>query len=227
MALLEIACFHPKSAVIAVAAGADRVELCTDQAAGGITPPSAWLSEVKAQVTTPVFAMIRPRPGNFRYSDAEFEEMRRSIAAFRAEADGFVFGLLDGEDHVDVSRTAELVRLASPLPCTFHRAFDETGDLMQALEDVVATGCHAILSSGGASNAAAGADVLKQLVEKAAGRIVIIAGGGIRLSNVQRVRVTSGVSVCHSSALAANSVTPDDREIRQMKTILSQGGDER
>ncbi|KAM3416572.1 Copper homeostasis protein CutC [Cercospora zeina] len=227
MGLLEIACFNPKSAMIAAAAGADRVELCSDAAAGGVTPPSAWLSEVKAQVTTPVFAMIRPRAGNFRYSDAEFEEMRRTIAAFRPQADGFVLGLLDGDGRVDVARTSELVRLASPLPCTFHRAFDETTDLMQALEDVVATGCHSILSSGGASNAAAGADVLTQLVEKAAGRIVMIAGGSIRLSNVQRVRVTSGVSVCHSSALAANSLTPDDREIRQMKAMLSQSGDER
>ncbi|KAF2213801.1 hypothetical protein CERZMDRAFT_38154 [Cercospora zeae-maydis SCOH1-5] len=227
MAFLEIACFNAKSAAMAATAGADRVELCSNAAAGGVTPPSAWLSEVKAQVTTPVFTMIRPRPGNFRYSDAEFEEMRRSIAAFRSEADGFVFGLLDGDGRVDVARTAELVRLASPLPCTFHRAFDETADLMQALEDVVASGCHAILSSGGASDAAAGADVLRQLVEKAAGRIVVIAGGGIRLSNLQHICVTSGVSVCHSSALAANSPTPDDREMRHMKAMLSQSGNER
>lgn len=220
MAMLEIACFTAESALIAAAAGADRIELCDNQRAGGTTPPAAWLRQVKAKVKTPVFIMIRPRGGNFQYTDREFAEMKVQIDSFRSEADGFVFGLLDEARQVDLLRTRELVERASPLPCTFHRAFDETADPMQALEDVVSAGCSAILSSGGASDALAGASILNQLVRRASGRINIIAGGGLRLSNIEGIRSTAGVSICHSSAIIAGSALPDASEIRQMKHFL-------
>ncbi|EMF13559.1 uncharacterized protein SEPMUDRAFT_84503, partial [Sphaerulina musiva SO2202] len=217
MPLLEIACFNPQSAAIAAAAGADRIELCENQAAGGTTPPKAWLRQIKAAAATaaagglekrekkiPIFVMIRPRGGDFYYSDAEFEEMKAQIDAFQKEEkiDGFVFGLLDKThpQQIDISRTKELVQRAKPLPCTFHRAFDSTANPMQALEDVVAAGCSAILSSGGARDAGAGAAVLQQLVQASRGRITIIAGGGVRLSNIEGICATAGVHVCHSSA---------------------------
>ena len=218
--MLEIACFTAESAEIAAGAGADRIELCENQAAGGTTPPAAWLDRVKANVRIPVFVMIRPRGGDFNYSDAEFDEMKAQVDSFRSKADGFVLGLLDQEHEIDISRTRQLVQRASPLPCTFHRAFDETADPMQALEAVVSTGCTSILSSGGATNAGAGTAVLKQLVEKADGRITIIAGGGVRLSNIEDICLTAGVSVCHSSAITAGDALPSASEIRQMKNLL-------
>ena len=218
--MLEIACFTAESAEIAAGAGADRVELCENQAAGGTTPSVAWLDQAKANVRVPVFVMIRPRGGDFNYSDAEFDEMKAQVDSFRSKADGFVLGLLDQEHEIDISRTRQLVQRASPLPCTFHRAFDETADPMQALEAVVSTGCTSILSSGGATNAGAGTAVLKQLVEKADGRITIIAGGGVRLSNIEDICLTAGVSACHSSAITAGDALPSASEIRQMKNLL-------
>lgn len=249
MPLLEIACFNPQSAAIAAAAGADRIELCENQAAGGTTPPKAWLRQIKATAAAgglekrekkiPIFVMIRPRGGDFYYSDAEFEEMKAQIDAFRSSSsssssskeeeeekekvDGFVFGLLDKTQpqQIDISRTKELVQRAKPLPCTFHRAFDSTANPMQALEDVVAAGCSAILSSGGARDAGAGAAVLQQLVQASRGRITIIAGGGVRLSNIEGICATAGVHVCHSSAVvAARGELADASEIREMKKVL-------
>lgn len=254
MPLLEIACFNPQSAAIAAAAGADRIELCENQAAGGTTPPKAWLRQIKAAAAAgglekrekkiPIFVMIRPRGGDFYYSDAEFEEMKAQIDAFRSSSslsssspkeegeeekekeekiDGFVFGLLDKThpQQIDISRTKELVQRAKPLPCTFHRAFDSTANPMQALEDVVAAGCSAILSSGGARDAGAGAAVLQQLVQASRGRITIIAGGGVRLSNIEGICATAGVHVCHSSAVvAARGELADASEIREMKKVL-------
>lgn len=253
MPLLEIACFNPQSAAIAAAAGADRIELCENQAAGGTTPPKAWLRQIKAAAATaaagglekrekkiPIFVMIRPRGGDFYYSDAEFEEMKAQIDAFRSSSSssassssskeeeeetiaGFVFGLLDKAhpQQIDISRTKELVQRAKPLPCTFHRAFDSTANPMQALEDVVAAGCSAILSSGGARDAGAGAAVLQQLVQASRGRITIIAGGGVRLSNIEGICATAGVHVCHSSAVvAARGELADAVEIREMKKVL-------
>lgn len=255
MPLLEIACFNPQSAAIAAAAGADRIELCENQAAGGTTPPKAWLRQIKAAAAAtaaagglekrekkiPIFVMIRPRGGDFYYSDAEFEEMKAQIDAFRSSSstssspsskeeedeeekiDGFVFGLLDKThpQQIDISRTKELVQRAKPLPCTFHRAFDSAANPMQALEDVVAAGCSAILSSGGARDAGAGAAVLQQLVQASRGRITIIAGGGVRLSNIEGICATAGVHVCHSSAVvAARGELADASEIREMKKVL-------
>lgn len=261
MPLLEIACFNPQSAAIAAAAGADRIELCENQAAGGTTPPKAWLRQIKAAAAAataaaaaglekrekkiPIFVMIRPRGGDFYYSDAEFEEMKAQIDAFRSSSsssssssskeeeekeekeeetiDGFVFGLLDKThpQQIDISRTKELVQRAKPLPCTFHRAFDSTANPMEALEDVVAAGCSAILSSGGARDAGAGAAVLQQLVQASRGRITIIAGGGVRLSNIEGICATAGVHVCHSSAVvAARGELADASEIREMKKVL-------
>ena len=127
MKYLEIACFNAPSAVVAAAAGADRIELCADRSVGGITPPLSDLEALRPQVKIPVMIMIRPRGGGFVYSDEEFIEMKGDIERVRGLADGFVFGVLKEEGgvvKVDEERNLELVKLASPLPCTFHRAID-------------------------------------------------------------------------------------------------------
>ena len=180
MTLLEIACFTTESAITAWKAGADRIELCEDREAGGTTPSLEALVYVKQHVPIPVFAMIRPRGGDFNYASNEFERMKADIDAFKSIADGFVFGLLDEDCGVDTKRTALLVNRAAPLPCTFHRAFDRAREQPQALEDIITCGCQAVLSSGGCSDALSGAVILRGLVVQARDRITIIAGGGVR-----------------------------------------------
>ena len=220
MALLEIACFSADNAIAAWNAGADRIELCDNGEAGGITPSLESLVTVKKHVNIPVFVMIRPRGGDFNYSDLEYARMKDDIDVFKSKADGCVFGILDKQDYVDIRRTTELVQKASPLPCTFHRAFDETRNQKQALEDVVTSGCHAILSSGGASTAVSGATVLRELVQLARGRVTVIPGGGIRVKSLLELYGFTRANVYHSSGLINGRTEPDPSEIRQMKMLL-------
>jgi copper homeostasis protein len=145
--------------------------------------------------------MIRPRGGDFCYTDLEFEVMREEIQQARMlGADGLVLGVLDAEGRVDVRRTRELVELAGPLPVTFHRAIDMTPDLAAALEDVVETGAQRILTSGGKASAVLGSEEIAQLVERARGRIAIMAGGGISPETVATVAQATGAGEFHSSA---------------------------
>ena len=220
MALLEIACFSTDNAITACNAGADRIELCDDREAGGTTPSADSIRIVKQHVTVPVFVMIRPRGGNFAYTEQEFEQMKTDIDRFNAEVDGFVFGILDDEHRVNITRTTELVQMAHPLPCTFHRAFDETRDKFRALEDVIASGCQALLTSGGASNAVTGAHVLSDLVVAAQARITIIPGGGVRSRNINILIAVTGAIFFHSSALTNRNTKVQFDEIRRMKQLL-------
>lgn len=224
--MLEVACFSVQSAIIAADNGADRIELCENQAAGGTTPPLAWLTEVKARVSIPVFVMIRPRGGNFEYTDAEYASMQADLETFELGADGFVFGILDRVQGVDIKRTAELVRLAHPKPCTFHRAFDEVMKPCDALEDVISCGCKAILSSGGQANAHEGVGGLSELVKESQGRICIIPGGGVRAANLALIQSVTGATVMHSSCSSSNPSSalaaglPDVAEVREMVRLL-------
>ncbi|KAK5174280.1 uncharacterized protein LTR77_001360 [Saxophila tyrrhenica] len=222
MALLEIACFTPESAIRAYDAGADRIELCDDREAGGTTPSMETLRAVKEQVTVPVYVMIRARGGNFVYTEAEFGRMLDDVDRFKASAEGFVFGVLGDGNDVDIERTTQLVARASPLPCTFHRAFDEAQDQLQALEDVMGCGCKAILTSGGAPNAAAGAVSLAKLVEQAEGRIQIIVGGGVRSENAAELAEVTKAKAYHSSAILEGCADVDMDEVRQLKALLCQ-----
>ncbi|KAK5723715.1 hypothetical protein LTR15_005415 [Elasticomyces elasticus] len=220
MALLEICCFDPASAVLAYEAGADRVELCKDREAGGTTPSYDWLVDVRGRVRIPIFTMIRPRGGNFIYSDVEFDQMKSDIKDFKAHSDGFVFGILNNDGRIDVRRTAELVKAAAPLPCTFHKAFDDTPDLLEAFDDVLNTGCSAILSSGGAHTAQAGIESLGQLVRMSQQRITIMPGGSVRSSNISTLRAFTRADIFHSSAVPKGATEPSASEVRQLKDQL-------
>lgn len=222
MALLEVACFDPQHAILAYEAGADRIELCDDRDAGGTTPPLTWLTTVKNHVTVPVFVMIRPRGGDFHYTDKEFARMKAEIHGFKSIADGFVFGMLDAQRKVDVAKTAELVRLAHPLPCTFHRAFDETSDTFEAFEDVISAGFCAVLTSGGAPSALVGIRVLGQLVRMSRGRITVMPGGSVRTKNIAMVKGYSRANIFHSSAVLKGTEEPSPDEIRAMKRLLQE-----
>jgi copper homeostasis protein len=221
MALLEIACFNCESALIASNSGADRIELCAGPEFGGTTPNFNSLVNIKDQIAVPVFVMIRPRGGDFIYTDTEFQEMRANIEQFKEVASGFAFGVLDANSRIDIRRTRELVRLAYPLPCTFHRAFDQTIDPFKALEDIVSCGITTILTSGGASSAIDGRDTLFKLVKRAQERIAIMPGGGVRSTNIEELRESTQASLFHSSALVDNGCIASVTEIRRLKVACN------
>ena len=215
---LEIACFDAKSLLLADSAGADRTEFCADRALGGVTPPLQEVLDILPLLQKPVHIMIRPRGGNFVYSDAEFKQMKYDVHIIKAapvpgKLGGFVFGILDATGQVDMSRNCALVELARPLSCTFHRAFDEMKDLEKALENVIACGFQIILTSGGAADSASGAGVLGGLVAKADGRITVMPGGGVRSSNIELLREKTKAKWYHSSAVVRDEISVKEVEV--------------
>lgn len=180
-------------------AGAGRLELCARLADGGITPPAELVTEVLERVSIPVFVMIRPRAGDFVYSDSEMSAALHDVAAARGRgAHGLVLGVLHPDGHIDVERTRRLVDCAEGLPVTFHRAFDAVPDQRAALEGAIAAGASRVLTSGGAPTAHEGADRLGALVRQAGERITVLAGGGVRAANVQAILARSGVREVHA-----------------------------
>jgi len=190
-----------EAAVAAAAGGAHRIELCTNLAAGGTSPSSEQLAACVSQLRIPVFVMVRPRSGDFRYSSAEVTAMFDEIKRVKdAGAQGIVTGALRLGGTVDENLTGELIAAARPLPVTFHRAFDSCGDMEESLETLIALGAARILTSGQAETAPQGAATIAKLVLLAAGRIGILAGGGINADNVAALVQTSGVREVHLSA---------------------------
>ena len=172
--------------------GAHRIELCSGLSEGGMTPSHGLIQEAVERSGLPVHVLVRPRGGNFVYSAAEVDVMRRDILHVRElGAAGVVLGILQPDGRVNVEATKALVQLARPMEVTFHRAFDATPSLKEALEDVIATGAHRILTSGGQRNVVAGSAALAELVQQAEDRVEIAVGGGLRLQNAASLaRVT-------------------------------------
>lgn len=197
--LLEVSVETAQAAVAAERGGAQRIELCAQLNVGGLTPSEKLVRLTRESVRVPIFAMIRPRPDDFVYSQEELSQMRRDIVAVqRLGMDGIVLGILTRERHVDINRTRELVIAAQPLPVTFHRAFDDVADVNAALDDVIETGAARILTSGGAASAAVGIENVARLVAAAGQRVVILPGGGINASNALHVARQSGAREIHS-----------------------------
>ncbi len=197
---VEICVDSVESAIASARGGAERVELCSALTEGGITPSSGLIREVRAAIPIELFVIIRPRGGNFVYSDSELEVMRNDILAVKAlGVEGVVLGALTSDDEVDQARMRELIQLARPLQVTFHRAFDVCRNMNRALEDVIATGADRILTSGGKTDAVSGMSTLAALQQKARRRIQIMAGGGIRASNVRSIALHTGVREVHTS----------------------------
>ena len=196
--LIEAAAESLDAARAAVAGGANRLELCTDLAHGGTTPD---LNLLHVQLPIPVFVLVRPRPGDFVYTDAEHRTMLGQIS--RAKSAG-AHGIVTGDLSLDRSR--DLVAAARPLPVTFHRAFDVFPDRSAALERLIELGVERVLTSGGAPTAPEGAEQIRQLVVQAKGRIGILPGGGINAHNVARLVQETGVQEVHFSVKDAEKV---------------------
>ena len=198
-ALFEACVESVEEAVEAAAWGADRVELCVDLANDGCTPPLSLVSRCSAAVAIPVIAMVRPRPGDFVYAAAEITGMCHAMSDLAEQgAAGFATGALRADGRVDEEATKRLVEAAGALPVTFHRAFDHTPNLNDALATLISLGVSRVLTSGRASTAMEGLDVLRRLVDRADGRIEIVAAGSIRHFNVERVVAETGVPAVHA-----------------------------
>jgi copper homeostasis protein len=198
--LFELCVETLQAAQAAEQGGANRIELCDRLDIGGITPGEKLVNTTIQALSIPIHVLIRPRGGDFVYSAVEFDLMKQQILWVKqAGAAGVALGVLLADGRVDVVRSRELVELARPMKVTFHRAFDRTPDMAEALEVVIRTGADCLLTSGGAPNVLAGAKQLKTLVIQAGDRIQIMAGGGLRLSSVAEVLEQTGLRCLHGS----------------------------
>lgn len=208
---IEVCCYSLDDCRAALNAGANRIELCSGLSDGGLTPSIGLVGLAKAQISLPVFAMIRPRGGDFVYDTSEQAVMLADIEALKqAGVDGFVLGCLKPDGSVDETLTRTFINAAAPLPVTFHRAFDLTRDPLEALEAVIRTGAVRILTSGQQPTAEAGVDLLRTLVKQAAGRIEIMAGAGVNAQNGALLAHT-GVNALH---LSGSETRPSPMQFR-------------
>ena len=199
MTLVEAAVESLEAALAAERAGADRLELCVNLDDGGTTPSTRLTAAIIDATKLPVFVLIRPRAGDFVYSDEEIDLMIREVeTAGIIGVAGIVTGALRSDHTIDIVQTRALVEAAAGLPVTFHRAFDSTIDTSDALEQLIDLGMTRVLTSGGAPTALEGADVIAALVNQARDRISIVAGGGIREHNVSDVIRRTGVREIHT-----------------------------
>lgn len=198
--LLEIAVDTLHDAAAAQYGGADRIELCSALDEDGLSPSEDLVRAVRAAVKIPIHTMVRPRVGNFCYSDEEFERMKAEIALFKSlGVNGIVLGILHADRTVDRTRTAELIRLAEPLGVTFHRAFDAAVDPFGSLERIVAAGAARLLTSGQQRTAPEGIEMIGRLIESARGRITIMPGAGINNRTIDGLLRDNRITELHMS----------------------------
>jgi len=225
--LLEVCVDSIRSAKSAMDGGADRLEVCTCLSTGGLTPSLGLLKGIRSiNPDIPLMVMIRPRPGDFVYSDLDIMQMLAEIESVKAEglADGFVTGALKVDGSVDEENCLKLIDACYPLPVTFHRAFDLTCDAVHSLEKIIDLGFARILTSGQSKNAKSGIEVLKILIQRARDRIVIMAGCGINDKNVETILRETKVREIHSSA---SKQVKSKMEVAHETVCLSkQSGDE-
>jgi copper homeostasis protein len=198
--IIEIATTDFLTTQAAIEGGADRIELCASLAEGGITPSAGLIKQVKEKFGVPVFPIIRPRGGDFLYTDDEFRLMITDITIARQlGCEGVVVGILSDEGNIDIARTAALVDLAYPMEVTFHRAFDRCADPFTALEQLIEIGCQRILTSGQQPAAPEGIEMISELFNQANDRIIIMPGSGVRKENIKMLATRSGATEFHSS----------------------------
>jgi copper homeostasis protein len=198
--IIEIATVDFETTQSAVHGGADRIELCAALGDGGTTPSFAMIKKCRESFSIPIFPIIRPRGGDFLFSDEEFEIMMHDVLVSKAlGCDGVAIGLLKKDGEIDTDRTKRLIAAAYPMEITFHRAFDRCKDPYEALEQLIEMGCHRLLTSGQKLTAPEGIDLLSKLVSQANDRIIIMPGSGVRRENIKDIAMQSGVIEFHSS----------------------------
>ena len=215
----ELCSYSIEACHVAARLGVDRVELCASPAEGGVTPSLANIERACSIPGIDVSVMIRPRGGDFLYTDEEFQTMLRDIThARRAGATGVVFGILKADGWVDIERTRQLVEEAQGMETTFHRAVDMTADYEQAIRDIISTGCTRILTSGGYDKALEGIANIERAVNISQGRIEIMAGSGVTAACAEQIAAT-GVDALHFSA---KKIVPGAMQYRNPR--ISMGG---
>jgi copper homeostasis protein len=196
--VLEVCVDSVESAIAAQQGGADRVELCDNLVEGGTTPSAGMIEWTRRRINIGLHVIIRPRGGDFCYSDIEFEVMRRDIeVATSLGVNGVVIGLLNRDGSVDCERMRTLSELARPLSVTFHRAFDMTRDPYEALDALIELGVDRVLTSGQESSALEGLDLITDLIQRAGERMIVMPGGGINERNLQKLVAQSGAREVH------------------------------
>lgn len=204
--IIEIATNDFITTKAAVDGGADRIELCAALSEGGITPSFGMIRNCREAFTTQLFPIIRPRGGDFLYTDHEFMVMLDDVKKCKElGCDGVVIGLLDKKGNIDTERTARLIEEAYPLRITFHRAFDRCEDPFLAMEQLIKLGCERILTSGQKPNVMNGVDLVAKLVTAANGRIIIMPGSGVRKDNINELAKKTGAIEFHSSLRSKTS----------------------
>jgi len=210
----EIVVYNIESALKAQEGGADRIELCDNPAEGGTTPSFGIIENVRQNVSLDVYVMIRPRGGDFCYSNYEFHSMKRDIwQCQKLSVDGVVFGILNPDGTIDKKRCRELIDKCRPLKVTCHRAFDMTRDPFEALEDCIEVGFDRILTAGQQAQALKGAGLIGELIRKANGRIAIMPGSGVNENTVEEIVRLSGAKEIHFSATTSRESTMQYKNI--------------
>jgi copper homeostasis protein len=214
--MLEVCAFHIDSCIIAERAGAKRVELCDNPVEGGTTPSFGTIALAREKIAIDLYPIIRPRAGNYFYTDEEFEIMLKDIDACKSlQCNGISIGIQKINGEVDKERFKRIVDRAWPMGVTSNRVIDAAPDPYKALEVLIEVGCERVLTSGQKSAAPDASDVLKSLVQQSAGRIIIMPGAGVKSSNIRQLKDATGASEFHSSAriIAPNPVTFLNQEI--------------
>jgi copper homeostasis protein len=216
---IEVCAFSLESCLAAEKGGANRIELCGSMYEGGTTPSAGLIQLAKQKVSIEIHVMIRPRGGDFCYSDDEISVMQADIRiAKELGCEGIVLGILQPNGQVNITQTKALVALAKPMQVTFHRAIDMTPDYSKALEDIIESGCDRILTSGQKNTAMQGIEAIENLVKQANGRIEIMAGSGVNADNAQTLLHT-GVNALHLTGKASR-----DSEMIYRKAGIAMGG---
>ena len=235
---LEVIGFNIESCIIAQAAGAHRIELCDNLGDGGTTPSYGFIKAAREILSIELYPIIRPRGGDFLYTEAEFGIMQTDVQICKdVGCDGIVIGMLCTDGTVDKKRCKQLVDLAYPMGVTFHRAFDRTNDSFSALEDIIEIGCERILTSGLKPTAIEGADLINQLIQQADDRIIFMPGSGVRSDNIADLIEKTGAVEFHTSARnfvdspmqfiniemneKLQAVLADEAEVKKIIKILS------
>lgn len=218
---IEICCGSIQSAANAKAGGAVRVELCQGLIEGGTTPSPATIEYAVKELGLQVFVLVRPRGGDFCYNELEIKTMEEDVEfCKKAGVAGIVVGFLHPDGSIDTELTRRFVKLAAPLPVTFHRAFDRCPEPLKALEQIIDCGCARILTSGCKPTAMEGANLLKQLVQQANGRIKILAGSGVTPENAAALRKKTGAPEIHGSCKITRPDGAWETDSKQVKKLL-------